>query len=111
MELSRHITVRTATAGISVIGAEVVTALGRREPRDRALPSADAALCVGSFHGRPPQRRAQISPRTDLTPVPDPTQLAARLAGAVWGHLVGDAVGVPYEFRSARDIQSVEFGA
>jgi ADP-ribosylglycohydrolase len=25
--------------------------------------------------------------------------LADRLKGAVWGHLVGDAVGVPYEFR------------
>jgi ADP-ribosylglycohydrolase len=25
--------------------------------------------------------------------------LASRLEGAVWGHLVGDALGVPYEFR------------
>jgi ADP-ribosylglycohydrolase len=41
----------------------------------------------------------------------DPLPLAARLAGAVWGHLVGDAVGVPYEFRSAREIGAVEFGA
>jgi len=24
--------------------------------------------------------------------------LRDRLAGAVWGHLVGDAMGVPYEF-------------
>ncbi len=24
--------------------------------------------------------------------------LASRLAGGVWGHLVGDAAGVPYEF-------------
>jgi ADP-ribosylglycohydrolase len=41
----------------------------------------------------------------------DSIPLAARLAGAVWGHLVGDAVGVPYEFRSAREIGAVEFGA
>jgi len=40
----------------------------------------------------------------------DSAQLAARLSG-FWGHLVGDAVGVPYEFRSAREIGSVEFGA
>jgi ADP-ribosyl-[dinitrogen reductase] hydrolase len=41
----------------------------------------------------------------------DPAQIAARLAGAVWGHLVGDAVGVPYEFKSSQEIGSVEFGA
>ena len=27
--------------------------------------------------------------------------LASRLAGAAWGHLVGDATGVPYEFAPA----------
>jgi ADP-ribosylglycohydrolase len=37
--------------------------------------------------------------------------LASRLAGAVWGHLVGDAVGVPYEFGPARPADSVVFGA
>jgi ADP-ribosyl-[dinitrogen reductase] hydrolase len=35
---------------------------------------------------------------------------ADRLAGAVWGHLVGDAMGVPYEFTSADEIKSVEWG-
>ena len=34
-----------------------------------------------------------------------------RLAGAVLGHLVGDAVGVPYEFTGPRDPATVEFGA
>jgi hypothetical protein len=29
-----------------------------------------------------------------------PADLASRLAGGVWGHLVGDAVGVPYEVRT-----------
>lgn len=37
--------------------------------------------------------------------------LPTRLAGAIWGHLVGDAVGVPYEFRPAADIGEVRFGA
>jgi ADP-ribosylglycohydrolase len=35
--------------------------------------------------------------------------LAGRLEGAVWGHLVGDAVGVPYEFRSG-PIPDVSWG-
>jgi len=42
---------------------------------------------------------------------PNPTLHASRLAGAVWGHLVGDAVGVPYEFGPARAAESVVFGA
>ena len=36
-------------------------------------------------------------------------ELTDRLAGGVWGHLVGDAVGVPYEFKSAAQITSVTF--
>ncbi|MCJ7710828.1 MAG: ADP-ribosylglycohydrolase family protein, partial [Chloroflexi bacterium] len=39
------------------------------------------------------------------------SELASRLAGAVWGHLVGDAVGVPYEFGPARPADTVVFGA
>ena len=38
----------------------------------------------------------------------EPT-LAERLAGAVWGHLVGDALGVPYEFRPG-PIRDVRWG-
>lgn len=38
-------------------------------------------------------------------------ELASRLAGAVWGHLIGDAVGVPYEFRRADEVGEVVFGA
>ena len=38
-------------------------------------------------------------------------ELHERLAGAVWGHLVGDAVGVPYEFRPAETVGEVRFGA
>jgi len=41
----------------------------------------------------------------------EPEILAGRLAGAAWGHLVGDAIGVPYEFKDPGDITSVEFGA
>ncbi|MDQ6948724.1 MAG: ADP-ribosylglycohydrolase family protein [Actinomycetota bacterium] len=36
--------------------------------------------------------------------------LADRLSGAVWGHLIGDAMGVPYEFAPASAIQRVEWG-
>ena len=43
--------------------------------------------------------------------LPPDVELPLRLSGAVWGHLVGDAVGVPYEFRSAETIKDVRFGA
>jgi ADP-ribosyl-[dinitrogen reductase] hydrolase len=36
---------------------------------------------------------------------------AERLEGAIWGHLVGDALGVPYEFRPPEAIGEVVFGA
>jgi len=36
---------------------------------------------------------------------------AERLEGAIWGHLVGDALGVPYEFRPPGAIGEVVFGA
>ncbi len=35
--------------------------------------------------------------------------LTQRLSGAVWGHLVGDALGVPYEFTDPRDAAEVTF--
>lgn len=37
--------------------------------------------------------------------------LPDRLAGGVWGHLVGDAMGVPYEFREPSQISEVVWGA
>jgi len=36
---------------------------------------------------------------------------ASRLAGAVWGHLIGDAMGVPYEFRPPAEVGQVRWGA
>jgi ADP-ribosylglycohydrolase len=39
-----------------------------------------------------------------------PLTLRDRLAGAVWGHLVGDAMGVPYEFSSPGSINKVKWG-
>jgi ADP-ribosylglycohydrolase len=33
-----------------------------------------------------------------------------RLAGAVWGHLVGDALGVPYEFKAPGTVSNVRWG-
>ena len=43
----------------------------------------------------------------------DSVELATRLVGGVWGHLVGDATGVPYEFTSADQVaaKGVRFGA
>jgi ADP-ribosyl-[dinitrogen reductase] hydrolase len=35
---------------------------------------------------------------------------ADRLTGGVWGHLVGDAIGVPYEFTPPSAIAAVEWG-
>jgi len=35
--------------------------------------------------------------------------LPVRLSGAVWGHLVGDALGVPYEFRIGAQITDVKW--
>ena len=37
--------------------------------------------------------------------------MSSRLAGAIWGHLVGDAMGVPYEFRPHISIEDVRWGA
>jgi len=37
--------------------------------------------------------------------------LGDRIAGAAWGLLVGDALGVPYEFREPEEIGTVVFGA
>lgn len=33
-----------------------------------------------------------------------------RLSGAIWGHLLGDALGVPYEYGEPRDPASVSWG-
>jgi ADP-ribosylglycohydrolase len=47
-----------------------------------------------------------------MTPAADPSvALPLRLTGAVWGHLVGDAMGVPYEFREPGRIGEVRFGS
>lgn len=40
-----------------------------------------------------------------------PPLTASRLAGAVWGHLVGDAMGVPYEFRAPAEVGEIRWGA
>lgn len=39
-----------------------------------------------------------------------PLILASRLAGGVWGNLVGDAMGVPYEFLEPEQIGEVRWG-
>jgi len=44
-----------------------------------------------------------------MTRIEAPT-LASRLAGGIWGHLIGDAAGVPYEFARPSAIGEVVFG-
>jgi ADP-ribosyl-[dinitrogen reductase] hydrolase len=42
--------------------------------------------------------------------VTDSIPLPARIAGGFWGHLIGDAMGVPYEFRSPDRVGDVRWG-
>src|SRR5688500_6527211 len=56
-------------------------------------------------------RHDTVEPRPMTLAAPSAISLADRLAGAVMGHLVGDAVGVPYEFKLAAAIGEVRFGA
>ena len=78
-------------------------ALHERQPGDPSYPF-------------PENRRQEEFIRTwreEPLPVSDTTSaisLSDRLAGAVWGHLVGDALGVPYEFKSATEIGEVHWG-
>src|SRR5687768_15596387 len=58
---------------------------------------------------RPRHDPAESPPMT--LAAPSAVSLADRLAGGVMGHLVGDAVGVPYEFKPASAIGEVRFGA
>jgi ADP-ribosyl-[dinitrogen reductase] hydrolase len=37
-------------------------------------------------------------------------ELEDRLAGGVWGHLVGDAMGVPYEFQPPKPLNEIRWG-
>ena len=53
--------------------------------------------------------RSRLCASTEVADQP-PT-VSDRLLGAVWGHLVGDALGVPYEFRSSTDVGPVHWSA
>jgi ADP-ribosyl-[dinitrogen reductase] hydrolase len=57
-----------------------------------------------------PQTAAQRN-MVSAWPTPDSVPLPNRLAGGVWGALVGDALGVPYEFGPRRDPASIAWGA
>ncbi len=76
-----------------------------RVPPPRVLRCGGMAeASIGESRNHP----GTVMDRADDGP-PPVLPLAARLAGAVWGHLVGDALGVPYEFRSATEITTVEW--
>ena len=64
-----------------------------------------------------PDGQGVVDTRGDTTAVHDGRMgfeldrgLAGRLSGALWGHLIGDAVGVPYEFGPPVPAASVVFG-
>lgn len=57
-----------------------------------------------------PQTRAQCDFVVNW-PSPEPMPVSNRQAGAVWGALVGDALGVPYEFKPGRSADSIVWGA
>ena len=86
------------------------------------LPEDPIGAAIGSLAGPGPssaELRSALSegragfggpPSAATRWVTDPI-LASRLAGGVWGHLIGDAIGVPYEFRTPSSIGRVHFGA
>jgi len=65
---------------------------------------------LAGINSASPQTRAQRD-FVEAWPSPEAMPLSNRLAGAVWGALVGDALGVPYEFQPGRSTDSVVWGA
>ncbi len=82
----------------------------RRAARGRPGQARPAAVhrCVA---GAATPRRDRVEGCAGAAAMSSEITRAERLAGAVWGHLVGDAVGVPYEFGPAQPAASIEFGA
>ena len=76
----------------------------RTETPDSRTPSPDTA------EQRKFIRQWQEDLGHEKEPSDRPPSLADRLSGAVWGHLVGDALGVPYEFEPPTSIGSVIWG-
>jgi len=64
---------------------------------------------LAGINSASPQTRAQCD-FVKAWPSPEAMPLSNRLAGAVWGALIGDALGVPYEFQPGRRSESVVWG-
>jgi ADP-ribosyl-[dinitrogen reductase] hydrolase len=75
-------------------------------------PRAQCSLCHARLVEHPgggyaPQRLSILSyDHADLMGA----RVPSRLEGAIWGHLVGNAIGVPYEFRDPAAIGDVRWG-
>ncbi len=69
------------------------------------LKELRSAAGIYSESPQTPAQRRFVSewPSPDAIPTPN------RLAGGVWGALVGDALGVPYEFGPARSAEEVQW--
>lgn len=77
----------------------------RRGASDSRTPSPDTAAQRDFIQSwsEPPAPASARQPDSQLV-------LSDRLAGAIWGHLVGDALGVPYEFKPPSEIGDVVWG-
>jgi ADP-ribosylglycohydrolase/protein-tyrosine phosphatase len=79
------------------------------ETADGTLNRIKSLRTVVGIQPPSPQTEAQRR-MVKSWPSPDAIPRSNRLAGAVWGALVGDAIGVPYEFGSPVDASEVRWG-
>lgn len=89
----------------------MVRPIEHRVRRDDSTAGDDGAAGDDGTAGDAGTSRDDATPPTRDDATPPARLLPLRLAGAVWGHLIGDAIGVPYEFTEPERIHEVEFGA
>ena len=75
-----------------------------------ALARMKEIRAAADIHAESPQTPAQRN-LVSTWPSPDMIPASNRLAGAVWGALVADALGVPYEFGPSCSVNDVKWGA
>ena len=101
--------VKVVTRAIEISTLDFTVLEGLRSlERQQALVEAGASQTLKSRHltGHAVDLGAWVDGQVDWS-----WPLYSRIAGAIWGFLVGDAIGVPYEFREPDQIGEVVFGA